>query len=101
MGVQNAALLELPPRETLADLVLGAEPSKRDVGPSFRLTLRSREPMLSRLIPDKRLPCFHLTAELARVIVLACDCAGALVPRQVIGPRSRDRKEDGLASMNL
>jgi hypothetical protein len=65
VGVQKTALLELPPGETLADLALGTEPAKRHVRSSFRLSLCGREPLLRSLIPEKRLPRFDLTADLA------------------------------------
>jgi hypothetical protein len=65
VGVQNAALLKFPPGEALADLALGAQPAKRNVGSPFRLALRSRETMLRGLVPKKCLARFDPTAQLA------------------------------------
>jgi hypothetical protein len=65
VSVEDASLLELPPGETLADLVLGAEPPKCNVCSPFRFPLGGRKPLLRSLVPDKRLTCFDLAAELA------------------------------------
>jgi hypothetical protein len=56
---------------SVADLALGTEPAKRHVRSSFRLPLGVRETLLRSLIPEKGLACFDLTAQLARVLVVA------------------------------